>query len=185
MMRYDKIYGQCPARITLYGKQINVRRIVLPMPPSENDRLEPNFQALNQKSDFLGRYFNGSKKNKIRRRGGVLKNSTQYNSWLHAAATILKAGKFPTFDEPVYVLYTVVFPDRKLRDAPNREKAFLDALQHGGVYTNDNLVKRLFIEERIIKGKQFVHALVFPVAELPWIDLMMDQDYLNKVAEQI
>ncbi|MBU0741506.1 RusA family crossover junction endodeoxyribonuclease, partial [bacterium] len=39
-------------------------------------------------------------------------------------------------------------PDRQRRDIDNVQKALLDALQHGGLYTDDSQIKKLNIEMR-------------------------------------
>jgi len=39
-------------------------------------------------------------------------------------------------------------PDRRRRDVDNVFKALLDAMQHGGVYADDNQIVRLSIEKR-------------------------------------
>jgi len=49
-------------------------------------------------------------------------------------------------------------PDRRRRDVDNVFKALLDAMQHGGVYADDNQIVRLSIEKRepIEGGKTIV-----------------------------
>ncbi|MEM7227283.1 MAG: RusA family crossover junction endodeoxyribonuclease [Planctomycetota bacterium] len=44
-------------------------------------------------------------------------------------------------------------PDRRKRDLDNHSKAILDALEHAGVYENDEQIDRLIITRReIVKG---------------------------------
>ncbi len=103
------------------------RLILLPLPPSENERLMPA------------------------RFGRRLINSPAYGRWLNYAVSALKKGALPMFSsekgEALFV-YTVLVYQVALRDVTNYEKPLYDAMQHSGtVFINDRQIK-----ERHTKG---------------------------------
>ena len=176
-MRELSEYGQRMVLIHIGGEKIRGREIILPMPPSENDRLELDYQGA--KAMFNG-YYRNSRKTKKR---GIFRNSTSYNRWINAARLALRRGKLPAIADPVAVLLTVVFPDNKRRDAQNREKAFFDALtQSECVYNDDVQVEMHSTTKKIIKDQSFVLAYVFKLSDMPSNDLQVNDDYLNEVA---
>lgn len=61
--------------------------------------------------------------------------------------SILAAGRCQSLTGPLEVDITVYPPDRRRRDVDNVQKALLDALQHGGAYTDDSQIVRLTIEK--------------------------------------
>ena len=176
----NAIYGQTLCRITIGEKVINARQIILPLPPSENDRLEVDFGAV---KSFLGSYYSRSQRHK---RKGLMKNSTNYNRWLQAATTLLKKGKLPQMLGPVCVLLTVVFPDNRVRDAQNREKPTFDCMQYSEcLIENDVNVTFHCTDRRVIKGKAFILAYVFPRDALENNPFIVNEDYLQSIAEKI
>ena len=171
MEGYPKIFGQQTVLLPLDGKKIVARRIILPMCPSENKRIAVTVTD----KYFMTKRYSGKRYH----------NSTEYNSWLHAAKSLLKKGGLGLYDVPVFVWYHVVFPDsRTVRDAQNREKAFFDAMT-GTVYTDDKHVWEHTTVKRVIKGKSFIHAFVFPLRDMPMCRLVLDDEYLQEIAEQI
>lgn len=178
-MRELSAYGQRMVEITIGDHKVRGREIVLPMPPSENDRLELDYQGAKA-------MFNGYYRNSTRHKRGIFKNTTAYNRWINAARLALRRGKLSAYEAPVCVLLTVVFPDNRRRDPQNREKAFFDALtQSECVYKDDVQVALHLTEKRVIAGKSFVLAYVFALSELPQNDLAVNQDYLVKTGERI
>lgn len=178
-MPYSSVYGQTLCKIQINGQEIKARQVILPLPPSENKRLEVDIGAVR---GFLGTYYSASKKT---RRRGLMRNSTAYNQWKRAAETLLRKGKLPKIEGPVCVLLTVVFPDGRIRDAQNREKAVFDAMQDCTcLIENDVNVVFHTTERRIISGKSFLLAFVFPFGALE-NPFTVDEDYLQKIAGRI
>lgn len=64
----------------------------------------------------------------------------------HAVCSILAARGVRPLDGPLAVEVTIHPPDRRRRDIDNVQKALLDALQHGGAYSDDSQIVRLAIE---------------------------------------
>lgn len=156
-------YGQREVNITLFGNKVKAREIVLPMPPSENVRLE-------------GRVIRGRCQ---------FHNTKEYNIWLERARQACRKGKLTMFEEPVSVFVTVVFPDHKRRDNQNREKPLFDAMTKSEcVYRDDCLIKQHFTREEVIKGQSFVLVYVVPYSALSLDEFAVDSDYLLKTIEQ-
>jgi crossover junction endodeoxyribonuclease RusA len=63
-----------------------------------------------------------------------------------AVCSLLAARNLRPLTGPLEVLVLVQPPDRRRRDIDNIQKALLDALQHGGAYTDDSQIVRLAIE---------------------------------------
>lgn len=61
---------------------------------------------------------------------------------------ILAATSFRPFVGRLDVRVIVHPPDRRRRDIDNVQKALLDALEHAGVYQNDDQIVKLAIEKR-------------------------------------
>lgn len=172
----NSIFGQTNAILTVYGKQIKCRQVILPMPPSENARLEPG--AVNG----FGPLFANSKRGKSKR----MHNSTVYNQWKKQAVTHLRKGRLTPLDGPIGVIITVVFPDYRIRDAQNREKGLFDAMEQSRcLFDNDTNVVFHVTEKRIVKGSSFVLAFVFPMSELGVSDYQINDEYLSRVAEKV
>lgn len=91
------------------------------------------------------------------------------NYWLHkrtGQTYLAKAGReyrervqIAAMGEPgplkgrLFVKVEAYPPDRRQRDIDNILKALLDALEHSGVYVNDNQIDRLHVERReVISG---------------------------------
>lgn len=161
-----KGFGQRECKVTLFGQKVTAREIVLPMPPSENDRLEASVKHFTDAA--------GKKRHAVR-----FHNTKKYNQWLALAQTMLMKGKLEQFETPVTVITTVVFPDNLRRDNQNREKALFDAMTKSGcVYRDDCLIKQHFTREEVIKGQSFVLVYVIPYAQLPLDDMAVSQEYL-------
>lgn len=176
-------FGQWEANITIQGVKYRGREVVLPLPPSENERLKPDWNAIKNK-EFGGYYSN------FKTKRGVLKNSTVYNRWLNAAKTLLMKGKLPLMHGEVIAFVTIVFPDRKVRDGQNRLKALYDCMTYderkkSGVYADDHLVTTGFFDVRIMDGQSFVVVHLVEKDKLPRFDFQIDEGYLNTIAERI
>ncbi len=158
-----KGYGQREVNITLFGNKVQAREIILPMPPSENIRLE-------------GRVVKGRCQ---------FHNSKEYNIWLERARQACMKGKLAQLEEEVTVFVTVVFPDARRRDNQNREKPLFDAMTKSGcVYKDDCLIKQHFTREEIIKGQSFVLVYVVPYKELTLDEFRVTPEYLLATYEQ-
>ena len=176
---YWNCYGQRYVNLHFGEKTIKAREIVLPMPPSENKRLEIDFQGVKQ---MLHHVYHNSRATKR----GTLRNSTEYNQWLNAAAHLLKKGKYPVIDCKVAILITVVFPDEKRRDPQNREKAFFDALVRSGcVIRDDCLVEFHTMKREIVRGMAFVAAYVLDMESMPDLDVAINKGYLAEIVDRI
>lgn len=156
-------YGQREVYLTLNGNKVKGRQVVLPMPPTENNRHQPI----------------------VRRGHPVLINTTAYNSWLNAARNALMKGKLPKLDGDVSVLVMVVFPDERRRDAQNREKALFDAFtQSGCVYEDDCKIKLHATMKQTIKNESAVIAYIVPYEALMLDDLMLNEQSLKDLITQ-
>lgn len=66
---------------------------------------------------------------------------------------ILAAGDVRPLQGELDVEVVVFPPDEKRRDVDNVQKALLDALEHGGMYSDDNQIVKLAIEKGpVIEG---------------------------------
>lgn len=172
-------FGQTECILKLHGREIKARQIILPMPPSENTRLELDYVGTKL---FLANKYQGSRRGKR----GVLRNSTEYNQWIAAAANALKKGKLPKITEGVACFIEVVFPDFHRRDVQNRAKAFFDALTASGhVFEDDCQVELFSMHRTIIKGSSFILAHLMPTSELPDVDIKLPSAYVEKIAESV
>lgn len=172
-------FGQNRCNITINGKKFEARQILLPMPPTENRRLELDYVGTKV---FLANKFNSSKRGKR----GVLRNSTEYNQWISAAANALKKGRLPKITEPVTVFIECVFPNNRRRDVQNRSKAFFDALtasEH--IFEDDCQVELFSMHKTVIKDASFILAYLFPTASLPVTDVKINEDYIKQIAEAL
>lgn len=173
-------YKQCICKLHIQGKEIMAREIILPMPPSENDRLEVNWSGVNSYS--LGTYYANSKRTKR----GVLKNSTQYNRWLHLASSMLRKGQLPVIKGDVVVFVTLVFPDFKKRDADNRLKALFDSFtQSEHLIEDDSKITLHTVEKRVVPKKEFVIAYVFERSLLPELGIELAESYLQEKSKEM
>ena len=171
----DQMFGQIEVDVTMNGKKVRGRRVILPMPPSENTRLVVNYDGVH---DLMAHRFSGSKKTKR----GTLRNSTKYNQWIAGASNLLKKGKLPMLEGDCTVLLTVVFPDNRVRDAQNREKALFDAFTASGcIYKDDFNIKLHATHKTVIEGHSFVIAMIFKYGECD--ALTIDEDYIKGVAQ--
>lgn len=169
------IYGQCNCTLNIFGKEVKGRQVILPLPPTENRRLE-----VTAVSNFVSTYYAGARKKR------VVHNSTQYARWLQAAATLLRKGKLPPYTEPVCVFITVVFPDNRVRDAQNREKALFDTMEKSGcLIDNDTNIYFHTTSKKIVKGKSFVLAYVFPASQMPVNPFEVSDAALQQIAGKV
>ena len=176
-------YGQWQAFINIGGKKkVPCRQIVLPMPPSENTRLEVNWQAV--KNVVAGGYYSGFTTK--RKKQAVVKNSTLYNQWVNASINMLKKGQLPKLEGEVIALVSLVFPDHVTRDNDNREKALFDAIKKCDHLIDDDVqISTHTSTKTIIKGKNFVLVFLVEKSQLERIGFEVSNEYLLKVSEDI
>ncbi len=150
-------YGQREVILTFYGKKITAREVILPMPPTENNRHQPVY----------------------RRGHAVLCNTVVYNKWLAMAKHALMKGKLPRLSGDVAVIFIVVFPDNRRRDAQNREKATFDAFtQCECMYEDDCFIKLHVTRKEVVKGEECIIAYVMPYEELKLDELLLTETQL-------
>lgn len=167
------VIGQRLAKIRMFGVDLEAREILMNMPPSENERLKVDWRGVANK--MSGMYAGSPRK--------TMRNTTHYNRWLHFASTCLKSGKLPLIDGDVGVIMNVVFPDNKVRDAQNREKAFFDALEKSGcVISNDTNIVWHSTRKFILDGCSFILAYVFPLDAIKNNPFFVDSSYLGEKA---
>ncbi len=173
--------GQWMVKLKLNGKEIMGREIVLPMPPSENQRLEVNWRKA--KEVVYGSYTSSSRG---RSYSGAVHNTKAYNQWKSAAIHLLRAGKLPIIEGEVVVFVTLVFPDRQRRDADNRMKALFDAFtQCEALIEDDSLIVMHTVNRRIIKGSSFCVAHLVPKDSIGHLGFEIDDSYLEARAEDM
>lgn len=172
-------FGQWECNVTINGQKIKGREIVLPLPVSVNEKIEPNFQAI--KSWCIGSMYSNSKKVKK----GLLKNSTKYNQWINAARALLMKGKLPALDEPVMCFITFVFDSNK-SDADNPVKALFDSFTLSKcVIDDDRLITNFTVTKVIMKDKEMCVAFVVPKKDLNTLEFEMAPEYLAKKISQV
>lgn len=163
-------YGQQEVYINLNDKanteRFIGRQIILPMSVSKNDWIEVNWQAVKSRA------FNGYYANSKRGKTGILKASTAYNRYKSLASHLLKKGKLPMLEGDIAVLMTVVFGDRKVRDAQNYTQVVYDAMEESQcLFKNDCQIKFSSTLKEYIKGENFILAYVFEldkVSNIAW-----------------
>lgn len=64
-----------------------------------------------------------------------------------AVCAILATSGVRPIEGELDVQVTVFPPDNRRRDVDNVQKALLDALEHGGIYADDNQIRKLAIEK--------------------------------------
>lgn len=176
-------YGQWEAFINVFGHQkVPCRQIVLPMPPSENTRLEVNWGAV--KNHIAGGYY--AQFSTKRKKSAVVKNSTMYNQWISASVNMLKKGKLPKLEGEVIALVSLVFPDNVVRDADNREKALFDAIKKCEHLIDDDVQIVVHTStKQIIKGKNFVLVFLVERSRLDRLGFEVSREYLESIAQEI
>ena len=102
------------------GSSFAGRRILLPLPPSDNERLMPA------------------------RRGPTMISTPAYRFWTTRALGKLRSGLLPKFEEDTKKLlhvFTLVVMTSARRDAHNYEKSLFDTFEKSEcVYTNDRQI---------------------------------------------
>lgn len=163
-------YGQRECTVTIQGKQVKGREVILPIPPSENTRVTPNFACM---------YANSKKK-------GALKNSTDYNRWINASRNLLRKGKLPIIKGNVTAYVTLVFPDNRTRDADNRLKGLFDSWTKSEcLIEDDRFIDTVILNKKVIKGQSFCLSFVMSSDELSDLGLTLNKDYLDSVCERL
>ena len=76
-------------------------------------------------------------------------------------ATLRRAGVRP-MDGTLAVGLDLYPPDHRTRDADNAQKALLDAMQHGGMYRDDNQVKKLLtiMRDTVVAGGKAIICIL-------------------------
>lgn len=82
-----------------------------------------------------------------RRAGARTLISRGGRAFRQTVCSILAARGVRPLDGPLVVDITIHPPDRRRRDIDNCLKSLLDALQHGGAYSDDSQIVRLTIEK--------------------------------------
>lgn len=176
-----EFYGQWQTEITVHEKQIKGRLVVLPMPPSENERLVANWEKAREV--VAGGYyanFNGKTKR------GAVTNSRLYNQWKSASSNLLRKGKLEQLKGDIAVLVIEIFPDNRRRDIDNRVKGLFDAMtQCEHMFSDDSQVSLLTVEKRVMAKKNFVIAFVLPRTELPEMWFNVESAFIKKIADTI
>ena len=169
-----KNFRQSNCVISMYGQEIECREILLSMPPSENERLTIDWRGA---QNALTRSYSKSRR--------ALKNSTDYNRWLNFASACLKCGQPPKIEGDVGCILNVVFPDNKVRDAQNREKAFFDALEKSGcVIENDTNIVWHTTNKIILPRYSFILAYVFSMDAVKNCPFFINGDYLQTKSKE-
>jgi crossover junction endodeoxyribonuclease RusA len=73
---------------------------------------------------------------------------------------------------PVTLTIDAYPPDKRQRDLDNILKALLDSLQHGGLFENDNQVKRIVCQIHEPLGDCGHVSVQAEPAKLPWTDAL-------------
>lgn len=164
------MYGQRECTITIQGKQVKGREILLPIPPSENTRVTPNFACM---------YANSKRK-------GALKNSTNYNRWINASRNLLRKGKLPIITGNVTAYVTLVFPDNRTRDADNRLKGLFDSWTKSEcLIEDDRFIDTVILNKKVIKGMSFCLSFLMSSSDIQDLGLTLNQNYLNSVCARL
>ena len=161
-----KCYGQWECTITIADKKIYARQIVLPMTPSENERLSPMFA----RGKSISR----------------LRNSTKYNRFLNVCQTFLRKGRLPIMEGDLAVFVTEVFPDNRKRDVDNRIKALFDIFTKSEhLITDDSQIVTLKVDKFVIQNYNFIIAFVVKSDDLPTKYFSLDKSFLQDLGRKI
>lgn len=178
----NRIYGQEAAYLSFAGKTepVLARRILLPLPPSENNRLMMGYNpaaAANTPSMGYRSQFNRHKKRMI--------NTPVYRKFLNEARSLLLKGQFPPIDGPVAVFITFVFPDNRRRDAQNYEKPLFDAFtQSERVYKDDCQIFFHTTEKIVIPGYSLALAFVTRLSDIPDLECRVNHSYMKDLCAE-
>ncbi|MBI5724301.1 MAG: RusA family crossover junction endodeoxyribonuclease [Planctomycetes bacterium] len=76
--------------------------------------------------------------------------------------SILRRAGVKPMDGKLAVGLDLYPPDRRIRDVDNAQKAPLDALQHGGMFGNDNQIKKLLtvMRETVVPGGKVIICIL-------------------------
>lgn len=174
-------FGQWETNVTIQGTKVKGRLVVLPMPPSENERLVTNWAKA--KEVVAGGYYKdfGGKSKR-----GAVTNSKIYNQWKHASATLLKKGNFPMLNGEIAVIIVEVFPDKRRRDIDNRVKGLFDAMtQSGHLFADDSQIVLQTVEKKVISKKSFIMAFVLEKKDIPPLWINVNDSFLSNIANTI
>lgn len=161
----DSLLGQHESTFTFAdGEQSKVREIFLPLSVSENRR-------------------------QIIKNGRVLINTPEYNRYLTDCVRLIRKGSLPMFTENIVLINCVFFPDRRVRDPQNYEKALFDVFSFsrfdrsikstvwaekplserskGFLYNDDSQVSMHLTYRVLIKGYAFHYLIAAPMTEAP------------------
>lgn len=108
------------------GFLLSMYQVLLPLPPTANQRLMPVYQ-----------------KGHLR-----LIKSTAYRKWQEACVYKVKSdlGQFTQLTEDVHLTVIAHFPDRRTRDLDNLLKGTCDVLTMAGVYDDDSHITDIHIQ---------------------------------------
>lgn len=172
-------FGQKTVTIKLNGKEIAGREVILPLPPSVNQKTTVNWSAI--KNQFAGGYYSS-----FRSKKGCIKNTTAYNRWINAARCLLRKGHLPVIEKPVCCFVTIVFKDYRIHDGDNRLKALFDAgTKSECLYKDDSLIKFFSVDTRVVPEKEFVVMHVIELEELGKLPFQLGDQYLHDISETL
>lgn len=86
------------------------------------------------------------------RSGKVIKN-TSSQSYMNSVSLMIKSQRHKKLECANYRVDVLVYPpDARRRDLDNLLKCLLDVLQHAGIYSDDYLVTKLYVERRDVRA---------------------------------
>lgn len=173
-MRYEQtIWGQREVKGKIFGKSLTFRLVVLPLPPSVNKKVEPNYAAIRHMMNTGSGY------------KGLVKNSTEYNSWVNFARTQLMKKKLPSYEGQIFCSICFVFKDKTKNDVDNRIKPLLDSFtQSKCLIKDDNDVKTLVATKMVIPKTEVVIAVVVKLDDMQgtgFQELMLNEYFVRKL----
>ena len=84
--------------------------------------------------------------------------SREGRAYRRTVCSILRAAGVRPIDGALAVGIDLYPPDRRVRDADNAQKSLLDAMQHGGMYSDDSQIKKLLtvMREQVVPGGKVI-----------------------------
>lgn len=159
-------WRQTPCLLKMCGASIESRRILLPLPPSDNDRLSCS-------------------------RGRII-SSEHYRKWSHRAQNMLAKFKLEMFAPELTTAlhaFTIVVLQNRKSDIHNYEKSLFDAIEKSErVYANDRQIMERHTTGVISPNApcSYVVCYISKLSDMPSVrDYLATEQHINELNQYI